>query len=235
MGTHSVPAVAPIVCENLYCLSPHATQAALAGSICRVPLSGTLPQMDDGEHLRDENAIERAKWDPSAFGVLYERFVGRIYNYIYYRVGNHHDAEDLTARTFQRALAHVRTFESRGVPVSAWFYRIAHNLVANWHRDRSRRQTIPLDSLIDQRAPHDSPDTVAERAEEAQALMGALRRLPDERQQLILLKFTERLSNAEIGRIMGRSESAIKSLYHRTLLALRRELTGEGLSPEDGD
>jgi RNA polymerase sigma-70 factor, ECF subfamily len=191
--------------------------------------------MDDGEQLPDGETVELAKSDPNAFGILYERFVGKIYNYIYYRVGDHHDAEDLTARTFQRALANISTFESRGVPVSAWFYRIAHNLVANWHRDRSRRQTIPLDSLVDQRSPLDSPQQMAERDEQCQALLRALRRLPDERQQLIVLKFADHLSNAEIGEVMGRTESAVKSLYHRTLLSLRRELVKQGYTSDDGD
>ncbi|MBM2842845.1 MAG: polymerase sigma-70 factor, subfamily (modular protein), partial [Anaerolineales bacterium] len=95
---------------------------------------------DHGEEL---SLVARAGSDADAFGVLYERHVRRIYNYIFYRTGNHHDAEDLTARVFQRALRHVGKFEDKGVPFSAWLYRIAHNLVANWHRDRSRRPTVP--------------------------------------------------------------------------------------------
>ena len=79
----------------------------------------------------DSALIARAKEDPEAFGLLYERYVGNIYNYIYYRTGNHHDAEDLTARTFFRALKHVSRYVDRGAPFSAWLYRIAHNLVAN--------------------------------------------------------------------------------------------------------
>ena len=71
----------------------------------------------------------------------------RIFNYVYYRTGNLHDAEDLTARVFQRAMNHIQNYTDRGVPFSAWLYRIAHNLVANWHRDRSRKQEIPLDDL----------------------------------------------------------------------------------------
>lgn len=194
--------------------------------------------MEDGNEradLEDVRAIEAAKSDPEAFGALYERFVGRIYNYVYYRVGNRHDAEDLTARTFQRALASVSRFESRGVPISAWFYRIAHNLVANFHRDRSRRQTIPLESLVSQRADVEAPHVAAERNERSRALLDAIRRLPEDRQQLVLLKYNEHLSNAEIGTVMGKTESAVKSLYHRTLIALRRELEEEGFVPEDGD
>ncbi len=92
----------------------------------------------------DESAlVELAKDDEDAFGELYGRYVKRIYNYVYYRTGNHHEAEDLTARVFQRALQHIPTYEDRGVPFSAWLYRIAHNLVVNWHRDRKRRKAGP--------------------------------------------------------------------------------------------
>lgn len=176
----------------------------------------------------DENdLVLRAGQDPEAFGELYERHVKRIYNYIYYRTGNHHDAEDLTARVFQRALRHVGKYEDKGVPFSAWLYRIAHNLVANWHRDRSRRPMVPLDERILVARATAHPETLAMAQEEVQVLLACVRRLPDDRQQLLILKFVERLSNAEIGRIMGRTEGAIKSLYHRTLNALRDEMTNE--------
>lgn len=187
--------------------------------------------VDHGDEL---NLVARAGSDAEAFGVLYERHVRRIYNYIFYRTGNHHDAEDLTARVFQRALRHVGKFEDKGVPFSAWLYRIAHNLVANWHRDRSRRPTVPLeDNLLPSGAgPH--PEAVAVASEEQRMLMVAVRRLPQDRQQLLILKFVERLSNAEIGVIMRRTEGAIKSLYHRTLNTLRDELVSAGDGAEAG-
>ena len=97
--------------------------------------------------VSDAELVAQAKEDSVAFGALYERYVNQIYNYIYYRVGNHHDAEDLTARTFFRALRHVGNYEDRGAPVSAWFYRIAHNLVANWHRDQGRHPVVSLDAV----------------------------------------------------------------------------------------
>lgn len=189
------------------------------------------------EPTLDENdLVQRAGQDPEAFGELYERHVKRIYNYIYYRTGNHHDAEDLTARVFQRALRHVGKYEDKGVPFSAWLYRIAHNLVANWHRDRSRRPMVPLDERILVARATAHPETVAMAQEEIQVLLSCVRRLPDDRQQLLILKFVERLSNAEIGRIMGRTEGAIKSLYHRTLNALRDELASEmARSGDDGE
>jgi RNA polymerase sigma-70 factor, ECF subfamily len=168
--------------------------------------------------------IELAKEDTAAFGELYERYVKRIYNYVYYRTGNHHDAEDLTARVFARALQHIPSYVDRGLPFSAWLYRIAHNLVVNWHRDRGRRKLVPIDELVVSTLRSEAPERMTERREEHELLLLAIQNLPEERQQLLTLKFVERLSNAEIGQIMERSEGAIKSLYHRTLLALREEL-----------
>ncbi|HVU12427.1 MAG TPA: sigma-70 family RNA polymerase sigma factor [Phototrophicaceae bacterium] len=177
------------------------------------------------KQLADIELVDLAKTgDKDAFGELYERYLDKIYSYVYYRTGNHHDAEDLTARVFFRAMAHIDGYTERGVPFQAWLYRIAHNLVANWHRDRGRRKVIPLDEFIAASLKSDAPDKQAEDQEELKALRDAIRRLPEERQQLLLLKFVEHLSNAEIGAIMDRTEGAVKSLYHRTLIALRDEL-----------
>ncbi len=177
------------------------------------------------KELPDDQILARAiQGDREAFGELYRRYVQRIYNYIYYRVGNPHDAEDLTARVFYRVLRNIHRYEDRGLPFSAYLYRIAHNVVANWHRDNQRRAEIPLDALWSLQDDSPAPEVTLLRNEEYERLMTVIRRLPPDRQQLLILKFVERLSNAEIGQIMGRTEGAIKSLYHRTLLALRREL-----------
>lgn len=172
--------------------------------------------------------VEQAKIDPDAFGLLYERYVDRIYNYIYYRTGNRHDAEDLTAKVFFQALSHIPRYVQRGLPFSSWLYRIAHNMVANWHRDRNRRQIVSLDRLaVVGSQGSDSLFQQVAQGEQRDALLSAIRQLPDDRQQLLILKFVERIPNAEIGQIMGRSEGAIKSLYHRTLVSLRQELADQ--------
>lgn len=169
--------------------------------------------------------MERAiQGDQDAFGSLYEQYVTRIYNYIYYRTGNVYDAEDLTERVFLRALRHIGRYNQRGLPFSAWLYRIAHNLVANWHRDNSRRKEIPLDDGLLSSHQGAFPEHEVMQAEEQDRLLKVIRCLPAERQQLLILKFVDHMSNAEIGVIMGRTEGAIKSLYHRTLLAVRDEL-----------
>jgi RNA polymerase sigma-70 factor (ECF subfamily) len=182
--------------------------------------------------------IEKAKKDAGAFGDLYERYVGKIYSYVYYRTGNEHDAEDITARVFIRALKRLPDYADRGLPFSAWLYRIAHNLVANWHRDQSRRRVVPLDEFVVDGLQTEAPEYAAENREERELLLETIRRLPAERQQLLILKFIEHLSNAEIGAVMNRSEGAIKSLYHRTLLTLRDDLeqqSGRRLPPLNGE
>lgn len=174
--------------------------------------------------MDDVQLVALAAHDKEAFGELYERYMPRIYNYIYYRTGNAHDAEDLTAKVFHRAIGHMKTYEEKGVPFQAWLYRIAHNLVANFHRDEGRRKIIPLDDYIAQSLRSEAPEKQLEDNEEKAALLRAIRRLPQERQDLLVMKFVDNLSNAEIGAILGRTEGAIKSLYHRTLLALREEM-----------
>jgi RNA polymerase sigma-70 factor, ECF subfamily len=177
----------------------------------------------------DEAAlVQRAKAEPEAFGILYERYVERVYAYIYHRVGNVQDTEDLTARTFYRALDKLDSYEDRGLPFSAWLFRIAHNLVANWHRDRGRRRFLSLDRLWSHSREGDTPDEQVEQAETQEALWDAINRLPAERRDLLLYKFSSRLSNLEIGQMMNKSEGAIKSLYFRTLAALRKDLEGLG-------
>lgn len=171
-----------------------------------------------------ELLLRASQGDLDAFGVLYEKYVERIFNYVYYRTGNVHDAEDLSARVFYRALHHIHTYTDRGVPFSAWLYRIAHNLVANWHRDRSRHQEIPLSDAPTIHYKGEPPEVAVMQTQERDALLRLIRQLPSERQHLLILKFLEHMSNAEIGETMGRSEGAVKSLYHRTLLALRIEM-----------
>jgi RNA polymerase sigma-70 factor (ECF subfamily) len=185
-------------------------------------LSPTAP--DDNESV----LVAQARQDPTSFGVLYERYVERVYAYIYHRVGNIQDTEDLTARTFYRALDKLHTYEDRGLPFSAWLFRIAHNLVANWHRDRGRRRFLSLDRLWSHSKEGDTPEEHLEQAETQAALWTAINRLPKERRDLLLYKFSSRLSNVEIGEMMNKSEGAIKSLYFRTLSALRKDLEAMG-------
>ena len=189
-----------------------------SGKVSRVP-----------EPEEQDTLLRASQGDLDAFGILYEKYVERIFNYVYYRTGNVHDAEDLTARVFYRALHHIHTYTDRGLPFSAWLYRIAHNLVANWHRDRSRHQEIPLSDAPTIHYKGEPPEVAMMQNQERDALLRLIRHLPSERQHLLILKFVEHMSNSEIGETMGRSEGAVKSLYHRTLLSLRDDLEDSDL------
>jgi len=179
--------------------------------------------------LTEDVALQRAiHGDQDAFSYLYETYVNRIYSYIYYRTGNTSDAEDLTARVFQRAMGRIDRYTDKGVPFSAWLYRIAHNLVANWHRDNSRRKEVSLDDQPNLEMGLEHPERMLVKDQDVERLIELIKQLSPERQQLIVLKFAQQLSNAEIAIIMSKSEGAIKSLYHRTLLELRTLIKGIG-------
>lgn len=166
--------------------------------------------------------INAAKTDPQAFGLLYERYVDRIYNYIYFRVGSVTDAEDLTAKVFFKALRNIGSYRHMGLPFSAWLYRIAHNLVANYHRDRSRTQEISIENLVvEDTSRISAPEHLLEIQQENTYLMGLINDLSPQKRELIILKYVHKLSNEEIGQILGKTEGAIKSLYHRTLVELK--------------
>lgn len=176
------------------------------------------------DNFEDEIAIiEQAKKEPEAFGLLYEKYINRIYNYIYFRVGNVKDAEDLTTRVFMRALDNIGRYRNMGLPFSAWLYRIAHNQVANFHRDNSRTREISIDEMLipPPQLKTDHPESSALKQESINHLMSLINDLSADKRELIMLKFVEKLSNEEISHALGRTEGAIKSLYHRTLLEMR--------------
>lgn len=177
--------------------------------------------MNISEFEHDEILDQAIKGDEEAFSFLYKENVKKIYNYIYYRTGNSHEAEDLTARVFQRALNHITKYKKTNVPFSAWLYRIAHNLVANWHRDSNRRKEVPIEDQVNLKVKQDMPEKEIEKRQEIEFLLKAIRKLSNDRQMVLILKYVEDLSNKDIGDVMGKSEGAIKSLYHRTLLELR--------------
>jgi len=195
------------------------------------PLMTAASQPEQAGVLSDMDLAKSARVSREAFGELYERHVADIYRYVYYRVGSVEDTEDLTARVFARALKHIHNYNDRGLPFMAWLYRIAHNVVANYHRDSHRHPSVPLDEMdlesgYTYASAHaeddaDAADLRIDNERERKRLIDAIRKLPEERQQLVVLKFVQQLQNIEIGQIMGRSEGAIKSLYHRTLAQLR--------------
>jgi RNA polymerase sigma-70 factor (ECF subfamily) len=158
------------------------------------------------------------------FALFYREHLRDVYNYTYYRTGNHHDAEDLTTQTFIQAYRHFERAqrESRGRPLRPWLIRIAHNLAANYYRDRKRKPTAAIDEM-ELGAPHDTEDLVVGR-EEAVAVLKGVRALPDDRREALIMRFALGMDNREIARTLGRSEGATKVLIHRAIKQLEQEL-----------
>ena len=164
-----------------------------------------------------------------AFEDLYRAHLRDVYSYSYYRVGNHHDAEDLTEQTFLQAYRHFERArrESNGRPLRPWLIRIAHNLASNFHRDRARRPTSALDSVDPVSHPHDT-EHVVEGREELREVIDGLTELPDDRREALIMRFALGMSNREIARALGRTDGATKVLIHRAIRQLEENLEAGG-------
>jgi len=175
----------------------------------------------------EERLVRRAKGcDREALSQLYRRHVGAIYRYIHLRVGREDLAEDLTADVFLKMLEGIESFEYRGVPFAAWLFRIAHDRVVDYFRRQAGKETVTLGGGLS--ASGEGPAALAEAALAKERLRQAFGRLTEEQRQVIVLKFGEGLTSAEVGRLLGKSEGAVKSLQHRALASLRRFLEKEG-------
>ena len=162
------------------------------------------------------------------FSELYRAHLRDVYSYAYYRVGNHHDAEDLTEQTFLQAYRHFERAqrESDGRPLRPWLIRIAHNLAANHYRDRARRPQASLEETEPTRplrTAHTTEDLVEARDELARILEGVTQ-LPEERREALIMRFALGMDNREIARALGKTDGAAKVLIHRAIKQLEQSL-----------
>ena len=174
---------------------------------------------------RDDQLARAALTDRSVFSELYEAHAPLVYRYLLSRTSDPAEAEELTSRTFLNALTRLHQFRGGGARFQSWVMSIAHNLLLNWYRDRGRRPPIEaLDAAVDVPASIPGPEASLEANERILTVRRAISALPSDRQRLIALKYVDGLTNAETGRMMGRSEGAIKALHHRTLRELQERL-----------
>ncbi len=159
------------------------------------------------------------------FTDLYRAHLRDVYSYAYYRIGNHHDAEDLTEQTFLQAWRHFERArrEAEGRPLRPWLIRIAHNLAANYYRDRSRRPQTNLDDAAPVAALHETASLVEGRQELRDVLEGVAA-LPDDRREALIMRFALGMSNREIARALGRTDGATKVLIHRAIKQLEESM-----------
>ena len=165
----------------------------------------------------------------AAFTELYKAHLRDVYSYAYYRVGNHHDAEDLTEQTFLQAYRHLERAiaESDGRPLRPWLIRIAHNLAANLYRDRSRKPQTHLDDSDSLRATHTTEDLVEDR-DELSRILESIKELPDDRREALIMRFALGMDNREIARAMGKTDGATKVLLHRAIKQLEEMMAEQG-------
>ena len=168
----------------------------------------------------DELPKDKAEVD-ARFTELYRTHLRDVYSYSYYRVGNHHDAEDLTEQTFLQAYRHFDRAlrEANGRPLRPWLIRIAHNLAANFYRDRSRKPESGIEDADMISAPH-TTESLVEGREELKAILDGVQQLPDDRREALIMRFALGMDNREIARALGRTDGATKVLLHRAIRQL---------------
>jgi RNA polymerase sigma-70 factor (ECF subfamily) len=184
-------------------------------------------------HLdRDRALVAAARVDPARFEALYRKYLAQVYNYAYYELGDHHDAEDVTERTFVAALTNLHRFEERARPEDGhgastfrvWLFRIARNVVADRQRARYRRPEEGLEAAAALTDGAADPAMQVARRDEASAAWRAIERLPGDRRRAVILRFVDEMSTSEIAGVLGRSEGAVRVLIHRALRSVARDL-----------
>ena len=183
----------------------------------RVPANGSCQVQNE------ESLIKRAKeGDQEAFTQIYEENFDRIYRYVVLKIGDRTEAEDMTQQVFLKALQSISSFKWKGVPFSAWLFRIAHNQVVDYLRKKTKYATSPLD---ESKISSDSnPQKMAERNLDIEQLLLATKKLTKAQQEVISLRFAGELSIAQAAEVMGKSQGAIKALQHSAIVALRKTL-----------
>ena len=192
------------------------------GDAKAVAADARAPVTDGGARGSDAALVVAAKaGDPSAFGELYERYRDAIYRFCLARTGSAHDAEDLVADVFVKALQSLDRYQDRGLPFAAFLYRIARNAAID--RVRVLKQPLSVDSLLTEPASGQNVESEATLGVERSILLAALTRLKPDHREVIVLRFIEGYAAVEVAAMLGRTEGAVRTLQHRALDRLRRE------------
>ena len=170
----------------------------------------------------EERLVRRAQHrDQEAFAQLYEEHFDKIYRYVTFKIGNETEAEDMTQQVFLNALKSISSFKWKGIPFSAWLFRIAHNQVVDYLRSK-KRTTVPLDeSLV---SNDNNPQLLTEQKLDIEQLILATKQLTGAQREVISLRFAGELSIAQAAKAMGKSQGAVKALQHSAIVALRKTL-----------
>jgi len=173
---------------------------------------------------REKELVLEARTSMDAFAELYEYYVDGIYGYVLRRVGNGSDAEDITARTFEKALKGIGDFKWKGASFCSWLVRIASNSVVDHYRREGKAKMVDLEEVLPQLEGEDDPTRGIDREEERGLLLRAMAGLPEKYRVVIELKFVDEMDNQVIAEMIGCSKGNLAVRLHRALKALRREV-----------
>ena len=172
----------------------------------------------------EESLIRRAQQrDQEALTQMYEENFDRIYRYIVFKIGERTEAEDMTQQVFLSALKSISSFKYKGISLSAWLFRIAHNQIVDYFRKKAKRVTVPLGESL--ASSDGDPSLAAEKNLDIEHLVSATKGLTRAQQEVISLRFAGELSIAQVAKVVGRSEGAVKALQHSAILSLRKALS----------
>ena len=206
-------------------------RAAGRGGVRHPAPTGTNLKMTEAATTRRESETKRVralvdraqKGERAALEELYLIHFDRIYSYLHVSVGNRHDAEDLTTQTFLKMLEAIGKFRWQAAPFSAWLFRIAHNLAMD-HFRANRRWQVEEEVPEPEADESTSAEAGAFEAIGRRSMLDLIEDLSPEQQQVLTLKFVFNFANAEAATILGKTEGAIKSLQHRALVSLQKQL-----------
>ncbi len=173
----------------------------------------------------EKKEVDEQREKENRLASLYDEYFDKIARYIYVRIGDKNEAEDLAGEVFLKALESLKSYKERGIPMQAWLYRIAHNVSVDHLRKRGRIATVPIDDVpIEAR---EDPVATAEKSIEMERVNEAMQKLTTEQREVVRLRFFGDLSSKEVGAILRKSDGAVREMQRAAIEKLRGLLTGE--------
>ena len=169
--------------------------------------------------------IDEQREKENRLASLYDEFFDKIARYIYVRIGDKNEAENLAGEVFVKALESLKSYKERGISMQAWLYRIAHHVSVDHLRKRGRTNIVPIDDVLVE--SREDPVAIAEKNIEMERVSKAMQKLTTEQREVVRLRFFGELSSKEVGAILSKSDGAVREMQHAAIEKLRGLLTSE--------
>ena len=173
----------------------------------------------------EKKEVDKQRDKENRLASLYDEYFDRIARYIYVRIGDRNEAEDLAGEVFLKALESLKSYKERGIPMQAWLFKIAHNQIVDHLRKATKRKTVPIDTV--QIETVENPVATVEKSIEIERVNEAMQKLTPEQREVVRLRFFGDLSSKEVGAIMRKSDGAVREMQRAAIEKLRGLLTNE--------